>query len=103
MSVFSILAATPSRIKIACLTTLKVGSQGVSRSVLVNLLTPRALGPSDQRESALGDDVVGGMTELGLVEAGANGKLKPTEHLRRWDGIDIVPLLEDRLLMGEVS
>jgi hypothetical protein len=97
VSVFSTLAATPSRMKIACLTTLAVGTHGVSRSVLVNLLTPRTLGPREQRESALGDDVVGGMTELGLLESGPNGELKPTALLRRWDGADITPLLEECL------
>ena len=104
MSVISSLTATPNRLKIAIRFVSSCGSGGINEDLLQQTLLPAELARSQsgdddpQGGSAVGDEVVRELRNLGMLVLGGGGALTATSDLSHYTFVD---LLQQKLLNPE--
>ena len=104
MSVIASLTATPNRLKIALRSVSSYGSSGIKDDLLQQTLLPAELarGQSGDDEpqggSAVGDEVVRELRNLGMLVLGDDGSLTVSPGLTRLTEDDFVDYLQEKLL-----
>ena len=107
MSVIASLTATPNRLKIALQFVASCGSSGIQEGLLQQTLLPAELARSQSGDdeplggSAVGDEVVRELRNLGMLVLGDDGSLTVSPGLTRLTEDGFVDYLQEKLLNPE--